>query len=669
MVMAKLTVLILGLAQASKLNFDMTAAKQRPTTKVVELLKGMEEQLESEAKSDENTYDKFKCWCRKNEDAKEKAIKENTANVKSMEDRVKILISKAARLKAEIEHAEDELAANTAALDTATALRKDQNLEFEDDKQRLSADIEAVTSAMVAMGSGSFLQGTTASTVKSSIQKIISTHSHSLSDEDRDAMESFLQEGSAGPSDAVLGIMTGLKDEFTATLKTAESDEAKQKEQYKELATAKSDEIEAGEEQIEKKTQQRADANQERARKKQEIIDTKKIIVSDGAFVDDLKVKCADMDEQWAERSKTRAEETKAISKAIQTLDAEDAHAAFHSTQTASFLQQSATQNSRAKLASKLLSKAGKADARLTTLALQVKLDNFVKIKKAMDEMVVALKKEQQDEVEQRDFCMKAFRDNEASTAKEKRSKSELEGKEATIASNIEAMNTDLGKLNDELKELQYQERLASQNREEENKEFQTTITEQRQAQVLLKKALEVLKGFYNKEALMQVRAHGEEDPEAPAGFKDYHNSKQSGGVMSMIQTIISETAANEQEAEREEKSAQEDYESFAQETKKSIEDTQAAISDKKDDLAQSEKKQVMTRKTREGVEGELQSLANTKAELHDNCDFLMENFDTRQVARQEEMDSIAKAKQILSGAKFSELQLSSDELKAVGLQ
>lgn len=35
----------------------------RPTTKVVKLLKGMQEQVESEAKEDEETYDKFKCWC------------------------------------------------------------------------------------------------------------------------------------------------------------------------------------------------------------------------------------------------------------------------------------------------------------------------------------------------------------------------------------------------------------------------------------------------------------------------------------------------------------------------------------------------------------------------------------------------------------------------------
>jgi len=88
------------------------------------------------------------------------------------------------------------------------------------------------------------------------------------------------------------------------------------------------------------------------------------------------------------------------------------------------------------------------------------------------------------------------------------------------------------------------------------------------------------------------------------------------------------------------------------------VEKKEAAISDKKAEKARLEKTLVQTRQGREGAEDALENLANTKAGLHESCDFLMQNFEARQAARSEEMDSVKKAKAILSGATFAEIQL-----------
>mmetsp|Transcript_25812 Transcript_25812/g.36138 ORF Transcript_25812/g.36138 Transcript_25812/m.36138 type:complete len:147 (-) Transcript_25812:85-525(-) len=92
--------------------------------------------------------------------------------------------------------------------------------------------------------------------------------------------------------------------------------------------------------------------------------------------------------------------------------------------------------------------------------------------------------------------------------------------------------------------------------------------------------------------------------------------------------------------------------------TTASVEKKEAAISDKKAEKARLEKTLVQTRQGREGAEDALENLANTKAGLHESCDFLMQNFEARQAARSEEMDSVKKAKAILSGATFAEIQL-----------
>jgi len=279
-------------------------------------------------------------------------------------------------------------------------------------------------------------------------------------------------------------------------------------------------------------------------------------------------------------------------------------------------------------------------------------------VKKAMDEMVAALKKESADEVEQRDFCIKSFRENQVTVDDETREKNGLVAKEAALKSEIAQVTKQLENLIAAVAELKKQLQLASQTREEENSEFQTVIADQRQTQVLLKQALDVLAQFYDKAPeFAQIRKH-KANPKAPSGFKDYKRNENSFGVMGMIRNILKETAAMEVEGTRAEKSAQAAYEDFAKETTASVEEKEALIGDKKKEKAKAEKALVETRKGREGSEAELADLADALAKLHDSCDFLMKNFDTRMDARTDEMDSIEKAKQILSGATFAEIQL-----------
>eukprot|EP00933_Yihiella_yeosuensis_P049847 TRINITY_DN472_c1_g1_i1.p1 TRINITY_DN472_c1_g1~~TRINITY_DN472_c1_g1_i1.p1 ORF type:complete len:197 (+),score=67.12 TRINITY_DN472_c1_g1_i1:3-593(+) len=194
---------------------------------------------------------------------------------------------------------------------------------------------------------------------------------------------------------------------------------------------------------------------------------------------------------------------------------------------------------------------------------------------------------------------------------------------------------------------------LASQNREAENSEFQKVVAEQRETQELLGKALTVLQGFYNKESLVQIRSHGEPPAPEPETFKDYKKNSQSFGVMGMIQQIMTDTKAMEAEATRAESTAQENYEAFAKDTTASVATKTKLISDKTSEKATFEKNLVESKSALEGHEADLAALATTKAELEDDCNFLLKNFDMRQNAFTEEMDSLKQAKSILSGAKY----------------
>merc|ERR1712177_13696 len=134
-----------------------------------------------------------------------------------------------------------------------------------------------------------------------------------------------------------------------------------------------------------------------------------------------------------------------------------------------------------------------------------------------------------------------------------------------------------------------------------------------------------------------------------------YKNSAASGGVMSMLQQIISDAKAMEAEAIRSEEDAQKAYEDFVKETNASIEAKSQDIVNKSETKAKAESDLVETKEAKEDTLLELEQLSNYNAELHQSCDFVMKNFDVRQTARDEEIEALKQAKAILSGAKFEE--------------
>lgn len=655
-------------ATVSGLSFEAQDGKQRPTTKVISLLKGMQKEVEADGKVDDRIYDKFSCWCSANRKEKGESIKKAEAEVKVLKSRLESLLSKSQRLKKESENLEDEIAAKEASKQKATVLRNEQHEEYVSDKQRLSSDISAVENGITQLGedteaSATFLQKQKMETFKPKLLQILKQRSSRISDTDRDLLESFLQEGPTSGSGMILGTLDGLRDDMTKDLKQLESTEASEKSSYEDLASAIDEEIKASTKQLENKKTAMVDNFEERVHTKETIKDTAASAASDKEFLADMEQKCADMDSQWEERSKTRAEEIEAISKAIETLDAEDAHAAFFNSFSPSFMQVSKAARQHRQLAAETLEDTGrKYDARLVTLALQAKIDGFTKVKKAMDDMVTALKKEQQDEVEQKRYCVKSFKKNDRHTIEKTADKKELEAKEGSIGAQISELEEQINTVNSEMAELKKQLEVAGKNREEEHAEYEKMVPEQTETQRLLKQALEVLGKFYKQQAaaLVEIHAHpmgskqlASED--APAGFKTFRANSQGFGIMNMIQGLIADSKAAVAQAGREEASSLKDFESFKKETDASLEKKGNALADKQGQKAKAEKNKVQTRRTREGVESDLKNLGQTKDGLHDSCDFLTANFDVRQAARTEEMESVAKAKAILSGATFSD--------------
>jgi len=668
----------LQVSAVSGLTFDVAAAKNRPVSKVITLLKDMLKQLEKEAEEDEEIYDQLACWCETNDKEKTKSIADAEAKIEDLTTKIEELTASSARLNTEIKNLEKEVAENQEALDQATAIREKELAEFNAEEKDLLQSISALKAAITVLAKhhgGALLQipkghlETIAQTVQYQMQKHSSLLQGVLTHTERRAVAAFVQspqdyfdasptfkQSYAPQSGEIFGILKQMKETFETNLGDSQKEELANQKAYEDVKAAKEDEIAAGQAQIDAKTQELASTDEKLAEAKESLEDTKASLSADEEFLMMLKEKCASTDAEWEERQKTRQLEMEACSKALAILSSDDAHDLFTKTFNPAFVQTESRVNSerRSKAAAVLASVAKKLNSpRLSAIAAKVRLDAFTRVKKAIDDMVAQLLKEKADEIKHKDFCVDEFNTNQLQTEKKDREKEDLLALIEDLELTIKTLTSEIDTLKSEIAEMQVQMKRAGEDREKENKEFQQTVADQRASQKLLTAALNVLKGFYEKKekaALLQQEPAG---PPPPPGFKEYKKNAASGGVMGMIQQIINDAKAMEAEAIRAEEDAQKAYEDFVKETNASIEAKTKEIINKSEEKAKAETDLNQANEDKEAVLLELEQLSNYNAELHQSCDFVMKNFEIRQTARDEEIEALKQAKAILSGADF----------------
>jgi uncharacterized protein (DUF3084 family) len=122
-----------------------------------------------------------------------------------------------------------------------------------------------------------------------------------------------------------------MKDTFESNLSASQKEEMENQKAYEDLKAAKEEEIAAGQEQIDTKTDELAATDEKLAQDKQDIEDTRNSLSADEAYLMDLKEKCQQTDAEFEARQKTRTDEIAAVSEALKFLSSDDAHDLFTS--------------------------------------------------------------------------------------------------------------------------------------------------------------------------------------------------------------------------------------------------------------------------------------------------------------------------------------------------
>merc|ERR1740138_1603738 len=311
------------------------------------------------------------------------------------------------------------------------------------------------------------------------------------------------------------------------------------------------------------------------------------VLNDDRTYLKDLTTKCELKAKQWDQRSSMRADELSAITQALTVLQGsvasqaekvgEGGRSSMLQSSSAmedddlqvSFVQKAAV----AKTALRLVKKAGVVPSKsdedmirsklisifrdagkkfkspvLSTLALKVAEDPFVKIKGMIQDMIEKLLEEEADEANHKGWC-----DEEISkTVKDRDYR--LKDIEDLHAS-LEELNAREEKLTLEKTELE--EQVATLNsdyanqtkaRAEEKAENEETVSEAKVGVSAIKQALEILSHFYGEaaqatveEGFIQKKQPSVEDDAPDAGFDGAYTGAQgsSTGIVGMMEVIL----------------------------------------------------------------------------------------------------------------------------------
>jgi len=391
-----------------------------------------------------------------------------------------------------------------------------------------------------------------------------------------------------------------------------------------------------------------------------------------------------------------------AIAETIKILNDDDALDLFKKTLPSPSLLQLENRNKDLRIQAlaalkKMKDVAGSPDLSLISMALRGKKVGFEKVIKMIDELVAQLAKEQEDDDAHLKWCTAEFDTSEDTEKDLKRRIAGLETKIAESETGIATLIDELAILKQGIKDTDKAVEEATTQRKDEHKEFVSTAAENNAALQLLEVAKNRLNKFYNPalyvaptqrpltaEEKIYVNSGGADPriaeaeaagppggiagtgvtvfaqtrardaPPPPPETVDAYAKKDASGPVALIDKLKRDLEMEVQAAERDETEAQKDYEEFMSDSVAKRTADSKSITEKEAQKAGLEADLMGAKDIKKEKSDELYATEEYINQLHGSCDFLMKNFDLRKKARADEVDSLKRAKAVLSGADFS---------------
>jgi len=700
-----LSVLSIGMVSASSVT---------PVQKVIQLLQDMRLKAVAEKNAEAVEYAKFQQFCTDTISNKKREIEDDatlmeslSAEIGKLDSDVTTLGNKITDLKAEVVTAEKKIKETDEQREKDVAMYKAASQDYAESVDALGRAINVLSKQDYnrAQAEGaSMLQrgGALPESVRRAAMAVL-LETGSL-DEPSEFLfrENPQAHGYEFQSTNIVDLLKKLKIEFTQKRSESEKEEINSRDAHKMISQDLHDQIEGATSDIADKTVLLEETKQLAAEKKGLLASTTADHDEAVVYLKDLEVECEEKGKSFEEKQDLRAEELKAIDKAIEILSSDSVSGASDTHLPASFIQRSAAKTALVQL------RGGDDDPRSETrkalmvflagegkrlhskslglLAEQAASNPFAKVKKMIDDLITKLLEETNSESEQKGWC-----DKELGMSEKTRTKlqSSIDGLTADIdqtKASLAQMSQRLAELGEELTELQKAKGEAIDLRNAEKTKNEATIKDAAEAQTAVASAVAVLKEFYegaatatafiqqpvgvpeNKQgvAMGSVEWDSLANPDSEGYDANHREGMQTfgktytgsqgmaGGVLAMLEVIASDFASLQAETESAEAEAEAQHKDFVAASDKSIAVDEKATEMLTNDSTEAESKiQSLTRDLK-STQDQMLAAERYYDKLKPTCVDTGLSYEDRAAAREEEIQSLQEALRILSGEDLS---------------
>jgi len=696
-VVPKVFLVLVVLAALSPAPSEGARMRANPIRRVITMLQMMMKKSEDQAVVEGELFDTFMCQCKKSMDTLMASIATSKEKLPQLESAVQELSAATGSITMQLKQAKQDRQDAEKSLEEAKTMRIGDSKSYAKDSTESKANIKAMAGAVAALKKGITQEAFLQTPAVALLQGLLAVGKPGK-EYDRDALGAFLQDGDQTEgTPEIIGILEQMRWDMIEDLKAMKEAEVNAIAQFEALGNAKAKQITAANQAIEELGQRLASGKVELVQTKADLKDTRERLQNDQDTYAQTRSSCQKRDHMYGVLKKEFAQERVALADTIKILADDQAAEVFKkSTATsnpgaATFLQVGSSSRHRRKQALQMLqdTSAQHPDQpalqllakRVASVAKHGSKKGFEKIMDLIDRMIVLLGKEGNDDKIKKEMCDVGLAKN---TDKKAVLENGIKSKTAEVANlkdNLAIVNKDMLKLNTDMIELDKTVKEATAQRKKENAAFTEMLSDTNQAVGILEVAKSRLKEFYPAELIqLPPKSNGEEAPsflqedESDASGEEQERSssdeynfmdkssahqkkKPQGGagkvVITMINTIQQDLKAEFQTAKAEEDEAQEEYETLLAEAKKKREVTARAVT-QKEGVKAALQEEIKKKKDRiDGLSNELEETIDVIADLHKECDWLLENFKERKKLRAAEVEALRKTKATLAGADY----------------
>eukprot|EP00929_Paragymnodinium_shiwhaense_P032588 TRINITY_DN18032_c0_g1_i2.p2 TRINITY_DN18032_c0_g1~~TRINITY_DN18032_c0_g1_i2.p2 ORF type:complete len:700 (+),score=346.23 TRINITY_DN18032_c0_g1_i2:131-2101(+) len=649
-----------------------------PVQKVIQMLEDMKMKGGAQINLEQKTFQTYKEWV----DSRVTDLGFEIKTTKSEIEKLLAFIGKAdsdaAELATAIRELDGEISKTEAAQKAATDIRGKSNAEYQVAQEDLSESVDALQRAIQVMKSQNYarpqaaalLQKMAAEKGNKGMRRVLAAFlemdaSSASAAKDAPAVAAYEYQ-----STSIVDMLEDLLDKFKEQLSDTETQESNQAHNYDLEMLHLGNMAERLTSDREEKAALRGKTVSESGEAKGQLAAAKADLSEDEKLLQETKATFAAKTQVFEENQKVRAEELEALGKAIDIISdpsvsdsyAEHVKLAQLSKKgggAVSFLQRAsrrtaaslaAAQDGAKKEVTALL-KQKASELRSSVLlqaAQQVGDSPFGKVIEMIESLLAKLKEEAAAEADHKAWCDDELQKNKLKRDEKGSAVAQLQTETEKLAANIAGMANEIKTLSEEQSSLAKAMNEATSFRFKEKQENEAAIGDATLAQQALKKAIVILREFYEKQQAGSAALLQQKQVPEMAAYKGMGSA--NGGVVGMLEVIESDFLRVETETKTAEATAAQQYEEF-------MSDSQAATKQKHDrefklslEKDQTEFELDNVKKDLSLTQEELDKAMNYYDKLKPSCIEVHVSYEERVARRKQEIEALKEAYKVLDG-------------------